>query len=279
MLFRQHNQSRFLMSGLVLVAALLALWGFALLPEQTVYAVANPTVTPQPPLPTCADFGGASNTSVRASIPVGTVPNGSVFCRSIGNFAQIGNQAVIDRGVLIAVDVFALTNGGLSVITFSNSIEICLQGSGELIFLDAGQFPQVPQAIASTLRDTFTCGSIPKAGKVVLVNGTPQGAAPVAGPEQTIEPVGVVTGTPGTPVATVSSNSNVEIALEGCQVTVRNIVRLRAEPNTTSRVIERLPYQMKLQATARRGNWFRVVYLDGQGWILGDYLNKAGNCG
>ncbi len=262
-------------SSLLLAAFLLALWGLALTPVQAVYAAANPTVTPQPPLPTCADFGGAANTSIRASIPAGTVPNGSVFCRAITNQAQIGSQAVIDRGVLLAVDVFALTNGGLSVITFSASVEICLQGSGELIYLDAGQFPQVPQAITSTLRDNFTCGSIPKAGKVVLVNGIPQGAAPA--PEVTIDPVGVVTGTPGTPVPVV--NAAGEVTLTGCQVTVRNIVRLRAEPNTTSRIIERLPYQLKLQATARNGNWFRVVYGDGQGWVLGDYLNKTGNCG
>jgi uncharacterized protein YraI len=34
-----------------------------------------------------------------------------------------------------------------------------------------------------------------------------------------------------------------------------------------------------LQATAQQGNWYQVIYLNGQGWVSGDYLTPADNCG
>jgi uncharacterized protein YgiM (DUF1202 family) len=62
-------------------------------------------------------------------------------------------------------------------------------------------------------------------------------------------------------------------------VTTTYAVRLRTEANTTSAIIATLPYDLTLTATARQSEWFRVIYLAGQGWVRSDYLSLNGNCG
>jgi uncharacterized protein YgiM (DUF1202 family) len=66
--------------------------------------------------------------------------------------------------------------------------------------------------------------------------------------------------------------------LSGCRVTTTAMVRLRTEPNTTSEVITRLPYQLNLQATASTDGWIRVIYEDGQGWVSDRFVNQSAGC-
>ena len=66
--------------------------------------------------------------------------------------------------------------------------------------------------------------------------------------------------------------------LNNCRVTITRIVRLRAEPNTDSEIITRLPYRSSWQATQHTGGWFQVVYQDRQGWVSDAYTNSTGDC-
>ncbi len=44
-------------------------------------------------------------------------------------------------------------------------------------------------------------------------------------------------------------------------------------------MIAQLPYNLTLTATAYSAGWYRVIYLDGQGWISAKYLSTTGDCG
>jgi len=71
--------------------------------------------------------------------------------------------------VIQAVDVFGLTHGGQPVARFNSSVEVCLQGAGRLLYLDATQSPRPLSLLATTSRGGYTCGVILNAGTVVLV--------------------------------------------------------------------------------------------------------------
>lgn len=128
--------------------------------------------------PLCADLTGTTNPIVRADVPVGTVTNGWVYCRVIaqdGEFvgmnqgaAALGNLDVLAQGVIHAVDIFGMS-GGLGVAAFNNPVEVCLQGSGRFLFLDATQAPRTASQLPASSAGGYTCASIPNAGTVVLV--------------------------------------------------------------------------------------------------------------
>ncbi len=211
----------------------------------------------------CADFTGQTNPIVRANIPGGTVTNGDVYCRIInenGRFVQqaseIGIQSVIDLGVVQAVDVFGLRPNGVFAQTFNNPITVCLLGTGNVYFLDNNNIPRVAVPVPASQQGGFTCASVPHGGTVVLVSGGVAGVAAVG-----------------------ASTSGAEIALNGCRVTTLYALRLRADANTNSAVINRVPYDLTLTATARAGNWFKVIYENGQGWLSGGYLRTNAGCG
>lgn len=218
-------------------------------PAATITTAGSSTFT----VPLCSDFDGQTNPVVRAQLPRGVygihcriIAENHVFTRSS---AEVGNQSVLDLNVIHAVDVFSPSGANAA------GTQICLQGSGGLIFLDAKNAPRVPEWLASTPQNNFTCGIIPNIGIVALVAAN-------------------------APVAVVSAPPNqTPISLTDCQVTITHMVRLRAEPNTTSTVLAHLAYNLVLQAIAKQDNWYRVIYLDGQGWVSGDYLMTAGNCG
>ncbi|MEB2288531.1 MAG: hypothetical protein OZ934_10500 [Anaerolineae bacterium] len=126
----------------------------------------------------CANLTGETNPIVRADIPSGTVTNGGVYCRVIaenGAFvamhngaAAIGNADVLAQGVIHAVDVFGMA-GGTGFVAFNNPIEVCLQGSGRFLFLNAATSPRALSQLPAYSQDGYTCASVPGAGTVVLV--------------------------------------------------------------------------------------------------------------
>lgn len=90
------------------------------------------------------------------------------------------------------------------------------------------------------------------------------GPAPAAETVQTVESVSI----PG-----ASSEIN------NCRATVTRIVRIRAEPNTTGAVLGRLPFRTTYTVTERVPGWYRVIYLDTQGWVSEDFVTTTGECG
>ena len=94
------------------------------------------------------------------------------------------------------------------------------------------------------------------AGTVVLVNGSSGIVEPTAIPA----------------VSTLLSGQ--------CFITtLHSPLNLRAEPDTNAAVITQLPYNLVLRATERVTGWYRVIYLNGQGWINADYVSAKGDCG
>lgn len=156
----------------------------------------DPTPTPisQPPTPTprpterytaadharaqaplCQDLDGSTSAIVRAAVQPGTVTNGGVFCRVLaenGDYVtrpeEIGHLGLIEMGIIQAVDVFGMA-GQASVPFFNASVEICLQGSGRLFYLDATTAPRQLSLLDGTPGAGYTCGRIFNAGTVVLV--------------------------------------------------------------------------------------------------------------
>ena len=229
------------------------------------------------PRPLCADRTGATTPIVRYDIPYGTVSSGGIYCRPLVqngtylvNAAEIGSQAAINLGISQAVDVYAILFSGATTTTFNNAFKICLLGGGSVYFLDANQSPRQLQQLAGESDGTYTCVSLSTAGIVMLTNS----AAPTPAP--------AVTGTPGTPVpgATVSPAAPVTIGNVGnCSLTVNKIVRLRAEPNTTSKVLTRLAYNTTWKVTGRVAGWYQIVWTNTQGWVSDAYVRATGECG
>jgi CSLREA domain-containing protein len=187
---------------------------------------------------------------------------GNLYCHLIavrGSYItapyEIGVQSVIDLGVYHAVDVFGLLPDGRSVVLFEHPLELCLQGSGDVLFLSAMDTIRRAQRLPFYQQQGYVCVNVPHAGTVVLVT-TGEGAAPLPAPQ---------------PAST---------GLSDCRVTTLNApLNLRAEPSTDAAVLHVLPYDLTLTATAYVPGWYQVIYLDGQGWVSARYLRTAGSCG
>ncbi len=260
--------------SLVIVFVVVCLW-IASLTALPVSAQVAPSPT-YDPRPLCADRTGATTPIVRYDIPFGSVSSGGVYCRPLvqnGKYlvssAEIGNQEAINLGLNQAVDVFAILVSGGTVTVFNNPINICLLGNGSLYFLDANQQPRTLVQVSGTFDGTYTCGSISTAGTLMLTNApAPATAAPL--PEGTTEPGA----TPGA----VTAPTGPTTALVNCRVTVLKIVRLRAEANTTSKILARLPYNSTWTATAHVAGWYQVVWTNTQGWVSDTFVRASGNC-
>jgi uncharacterized protein YgiM (DUF1202 family)/subtilisin-like proprotein convertase family protein len=213
--------------------------------------------------PLCSLIGGGTNSIVRADVPSGAVTDGSVFCRVIAqngvyvngnNPSEIGNQDVLNQGVLQAVDVFGLLHSGWSWSDFNSPVKICLQGSGTFLYLDALVAPRTVSTLPAALEGGYTCAFIPDAGTAVLVQEDP-------------------------PAAQSASSGGSGGPLNGCMVTTDNNLNLRAGPGRDSDVIRVVPYNVTLTATQRQGDWFSVDYLGTSGWLNAGYLTPHGACG
>lgn len=223
---------------------------------------AEPTISGLCPL-----ISGGINPVVTVSYPENVMTNGNVFCRVINengvyvtSAAEIGNAALISRGVLQAIDVFGLTTNGSPFVSFNTPVRICLQGDGVLVFLDATQQPRSVEQLVSTPSSGYTCAAIPNSGTVVLLSS------------------GLTDSTLFVPV---DSTSNIPDLLSpnSCSVTTMYRVNLREDANLNAPVIAQLPFNATYTATARSRDWIRVVYNDTQGWINTNYVQTQGVCG
>ncbi|MEQ8675495.1 MAG: right-handed parallel beta-helix repeat-containing protein [Aggregatilineales bacterium] len=76
-------------------------------------------------------------------------------------------QDLLDYGVILAIDVWEL--GGDQF--FDHYEKVCLHGEGRLIFFDATTSPrQMTEILPVTFEDGYTCGWIPNAGTLVLID-------------------------------------------------------------------------------------------------------------
>lgn len=211
---------------------------------------------PPPPVPLCADLDGTKNPIVRAKIPANKK---DIYCRVLAAFkvfrensAAIGNEDVLNRGVIHAVDIFSLHGN-----TAQGSL-ICLYGTGSLIFLDSANAPRVPQWMAVTIQGQYSCATIPNTGTLVMV------ADSSGAPPPTFLDVG------GDPVI---------VPLTGCKVTTTHMDNLRENPNRLGSVLTIIPWQITLNADQRApGNWYHVIFENYNGWVNGRYVSTDGSC-
>jgi sortase (surface protein transpeptidase) len=115
---------------------------------------------------------------------VNDIDRSSLFCRLLiePNAGKIGNQSILDLGVIAAVDVYSATGAT----SFVDDVDICLQGSGYLLFLNANDSPRVPQIVTAWSTPAFpgyVCATLHAPGMLVLVRRKPQlvTSAPASG--------------------------------------------------------------------------------------------------
>lgn len=122
--------------------------------------VAMPAV---PPPPTCdaTDIPGV----VGYDLPDG------FYCRELMRGGAWRTHAgtvpseLISNGVILAIDIFSLSGA----LDFGAHVPVCLPGTGRLIFLDATTSPRTLVELDAFSSDGATCGWIPNAGTLVLI--------------------------------------------------------------------------------------------------------------
>ena len=269
-------------------------------PTLTATATAAPSATPTAsstvtasPTTTETAAAAASATSVEVSQSIATTPAANFICDNLsqetnavlacvggylnarnggeagntyahvialdGQFVtspnEIGVQAVLDLGVIQAVDISGFLPNGVPVVNFATPVKLCLRGAGEILFLNAATAARTLERLPATMEGTYLCVSLPNAGTVVLVGGTSGVPEP--------QPTAVVT-----------------VLTGACQVTTTDApLNLRAAPSTSAAILAELPYDLTLFATERVPGWYRVIYLDMQGWVSATYVAALGDCG
>ncbi len=223
--------------------------------------VEGQTAPPAPPNDPCRDTNGVSSSVVRATIPPDVVSSGGVYCHMVaqdGAFmsgpGEVGDPTILGMGVQQAVDVFALDAAGSPLFRFNRPVTICLRGTGALMFLEAQQSPRLARPMPGSPMAGFTCASLQSAGTLVLTAA----AAPVQEPAAAQAPL----------ISPVS----------GCTVTTTHMLNLRSEPSATSAVLSQVPYEGTYQVTERTAGWYRIIYLNMQGWVSASYVTTSGTC-
>jgi hypothetical protein len=86
--------------------------------------------------------------------------------------AMIGDSDILKLGVIGVVDVFSLAGKT----GFVGDVDICLKGSGYMIYMNANNSPRVPQLWSAWQTDAFpgyTCTTLYAPGTVILVTNHP----------------------------------------------------------------------------------------------------------
>jgi hypothetical protein len=196
---------------------------------------------------------------------------GNTYCHiitkereTITKDAEIGNLFVLNLGVIQAVDLNGMLPDGSSVVPFETPVYLCLRGQGEVLFLNAATSSRTVERLAVTVDGEYSCVNVPNAGTVVLVS----------------QPSGLPDPGPAAPATAAFNMPDMQTITGVCRVTVVSApLNLRELPTTNSPVIAQLPANLTLDATARVSGWFKVIYLDGQGWVSDRYVQWVGDCG
>ena len=170
-----------------------------------------------------------------------------VQCQQI-DASGIGIQSIIDAGFVKAVDIWSYVEQG---------VQVCFDGAGPVLFLDAATVPRTIRAIDSFIIDSKTCTSIWGAGSIVLQNPQSNASDWLAA---TAQPLAVPIVTP-TPI---------------CMTTATAAVNVRDAPNG-NRIGGVFPDET-LRALGSVNGWYQVDYAGRSGWISADYVTLRGQC-
>jgi hypothetical protein len=168
----------------------------------------------------------------------------------------IGQPDIIAQGVVQAVSVFGLLPGGVPSNTFSGPVEICLNGSGSVYFIQSVDSAVLLLPVVT--RGSALCVTIQTAGILALV------------------------GTANLNPATISQTDTVA-QMADCTVVTRSRANLRDDASFGDNVVLVIGYDTAsptlLTALERRGDWYRVDYLGTQGWLNASVVMTQGPCG
>ncbi|MEM6284607.1 MAG: SH3 domain-containing protein [Chloroflexota bacterium] len=248
---------------------------------------------------TCAELDAQENPVARVGVPGEAVSSGGVGCfvihdgtKFVQNAGAIGDIGLIRRGVKAAVEVSGVTGSG-GVVSFGGNIQVCLRGTGIFIYRSAVDNPRISVAQPAVTREletgAFTCAIIGTTGTAILIEGDAAPAADDTAVATTTETqTEIIVNEDGeeveveVEVVVPLSSTTVDgaVTLSGCRVTTTAMVRMRTEPNTSSDIITRLPFEISLQALSRTpdSDWFNVIYGNDSGWVSGNFLNQSAGC-
>ena len=181
-------------------------------------------------------------------LPGSTVVSGygeGVQCKRLG-VAGVANDELIAQGIVDAVDVWGSVN---------TIVRVCFRNQGALRFLDAATSPRALSDLAAETIDGMTCGSINRAGTVVLIEAAGDVGSVAAGP--------------------ASADA---AQARGCQLVTTGYLSLRAGPSTNYMRMLSMPSGTRLLATARTDDWFMVDYEEQAGWVSGSYVTASTDC-
>ncbi len=153
--------------------------------------------------------------------------------------AGVGNLDLIERGVVLGVDVWGWVRG---------NFEVCFKQAGDVVFLDAAYAPRILVNINLYRREGFsTCAQLNRAGTLVLLRSrtTPVSAA-------------------AAPIANT------------CKVLLTEVLNFRASPGGA--ILFEAPANIKLSVYAWLGDWVEVNYYGRRGWISAEFVAPDTNC-
>ncbi len=211
-----------------------------------------PTPTPKPLVDTCS--------YLPAEIAVSNFGTYTTQCKRVGT-AGLGKAELIAQGVLDAVDIWNIVE---------SDVKVCFRNQGTLKFLDAATSPRAVSDLAAQTVGDMTCGTIDRAGTVVLMQATEPSPTTIESSAQTA------------PAATNETQPALEFpqarALVDCPVTTGDILNLRQGPGLDYGIISEIPYRTRLTARARAGDWYQVEYAGDAGWIYYKLVHRHGIC-
>ncbi len=198
------------------------------------------TATPKPSIDTCSHLP--------ASIVVRNFDTYATQCKQV-DAAGLGRSDLIAQGVIGAVDIWQ---------DVATDVQVCFRNQGALKFLDAATSPRAVSDLAAQTLDGMTCGTIDRPGTVVLMHSTE------------------------TSSSTIETQPELEFpharALIDCPVSTSDILNFRQGPGLDFGIKREIPYQTRLTATERAGDWFKVEYAGEEGWIYYKLVRRHGIC-
>ena len=164
--------------------------------------------------------------------------------------ASVGHPDLVDN-FIAGVDIWGYVGA---------VVEVCIQGSGPLRFVDTSEMPRSVRPLPAFSDGGLTCAWLERVGQVILVPGPPS-------------PPKLKPATPGPATQ----------ALSNCMVTLEYILNFRQGPGGPIRKTADgsdfwLPALVSLTALERTADWFYVDYHGERGWISADFVIERGDC-
>ena len=175
--------------------------------------------------------------------------------------AGVAKQDLIDRGVVIGIDVWGWVRG----IT-----QVCFKQTGDLVFNDSALVPHQPVDVIGYYNDSgWLCYDVDRAGAVILLrtkstqhSRAVNAAAPENAPSATLAPV-------STPAPSADATSD-------CKATLTATLNFRDSPG--GGIMLTLPELVTLSVYDKQGDWIQVDFYGIRGWVASAYTRQVGNC-